>query len=573
MLPNEPTPSPIIQPQLIEPLASPLIQSQIQLIEPIESIWSSRRTSRFTFQSLSTPLSNPQQNGTHNEQNNNEQNNNNENNHNEEQNNTQSEQNNNNEHNNNEHNNEHNYNNQQNNNEHNNNEHNNDNNNEQQYNYEQNSKTTQLPQQIFDNIMILFEKILKICHSKIQSLSSENKEFENHMKHYATKYDVYIHGPILEKMIKNTNITNNDILYVLLPKISMKYIEYFMSKINTKLVKKYYMYDIKHKTKKQFSNEIPNFWHTTYDLNITKNNTRYPSNNYKNNTQPNLYTQNHNDSMVKNDKYINRTQKHKSHTDKLHKNNNIIIDIIFHFSPLNRYKTYIFDCDNLMLNQHGFCLYNICQYSHKYSPKYSSILNKHTYASSLIMQTVRNILKDQCSIINTDDNWTKINQNTHLLFNLINAQNNLIKRGKRIKKGIENINNVANNNNHPQNITKSTENNVTNNNDHNNNDNDEKNAKHLNDHINKDNDHNDTKNNNNKNETNNNTEQFEHNISNVKCAICYEGNDYINTYLYSLKCGHIFCSNCIEKHMCCFSLSQNQNCPQCRQKILFKIIE
>ncbi len=51
------------------------------------------------------------------------------------------------------------------------------------------------------------------------------------------------------------------------------------------------------------------------------------------------------------------------------------------------------------------------------------------------------------------------------------------------------------------------------------------------------------------------------------CNICYT-----KVYIYVLECEHIFCSNCLDKHICSIWLKNNKKCPICRQKINVKSI-
>jgi len=51
----------------------------------------------------------------------------------------------------------------------------------------------------------------------------------------------------------------------------------------------------------------------------------------------------------------------------------------------------------------------------------------------------------------------------------------------------------------------------------------------------------------------------------TNCPICYKNS--ANTNLYNLKCNHVFCYECVEKHI---NSSENKTCPLCRQDIKFK---
>lgn len=50
-----------------------------------------------------------------------------------------------------------------------------------------------------------------------------------------------------------------------------------------------------------------------------------------------------------------------------------------------------------------------------------------------------------------------------------------------------------------------------------------------------------------------------------ECAICYQNTE--QSIIYSLQCNHIFCYECIDKHVSC---SYNKTCPICRQNIIFQ---
>ncbi len=52
------------------------------------------------------------------------------------------------------------------------------------------------------------------------------------------------------------------------------------------------------------------------------------------------------------------------------------------------------------------------------------------------------------------------------------------------------------------------------------------------------------------------------------CSICYTTN-----CIHALKCGHVFCSSCIDKHLCSTKLAHNKDCPVCRQVISFEVNE
>ena len=284
--------------------------------------------------------------------------------------------------------------------------------------------------------------------------------------------NVYLYGDILGKILKNERICDKDCMYVLLSGVYLNQIDEIIADLNATLVTKYRMFSSVNGSRKQFNNAGPNYFHTIFDLHA-----------------------------------------------------NITIQIIFQMSGTNT-KTYLFDCDNLMLNKNGFCLYDAFGYNEQIFGK---------YPSSFILHSIRNIVRDECSLVNVQDLHT-IRNNTHSLFNLIHEQNQLIARGKTINRGIANIP-VGNAKKHTQNVTNVT--NMT-------------------------------------NMTNVPNTRSKNNAANestdeAKCGICYEGNDHPDTFLYMLECNHIFCSNCIEKHMCCFLLLHNNDCPQCRQKILFKI--
>lgn len=155
-------------------------------------------------------------------------------------------------------------------------------------------------------------------------------------------------------------------------------------------------------------------------------------------------------------------------------------------------KKFVFDCDNLMLDKWGFVVNK--RFPSDTLPKYN------TSQSVFVLDSLRNIVRNKCNLILSHKNFKKLDTKELSIFNLINEQNKLIKRGKQINHGII---------------------------------------------------------------TSNDTE---------KCSICYNKNDKQTTFLYILKCNHIFCSYCIDKHTCSNWLVQNNNCPICREKINFRII-
>jgi len=165
--------------------------------------------------------------------------------------------------------------------------------------------------------------------------------------------------------------------------------------------------------------------------------------------------------------------------------NNVSMRIIFYSTLV---KEFIFDCDTLMLNKNGFCLLD----------ETSRLCSK----SLVILKLIRNIHINECNLVDVTNTNEKISKDNRSLFNLIQEQNSLLKRGKKIIQGLVNITNTT-----------------------------------------------DT------------------------CSICYEHfNSDDNVYLYVLNCEHVFCSNCIDKHKCSFFLSHNEDCPICRQKIIFKMV-
>ena len=48
------------------------------------------------------------------------------------------------------------------------------------------------------------------------------------------------------------------------------------------------------------------------------------------------------------------------------------------------------------------------------------------------------------------------------------------------------------------------------------------------------------------------------------CPVCFGFG-----YLYVLNCTHKFCASCIDKHKCSFGLAHKDDCPICRQPIVF----
>lgn len=167
--------------------------------------------------------------------------------------------------------------------------------------------------------------------------------------------------------------------------------------------------------------------------------------------------------------------------------NSTKINVIFH---MINFKKYMFDCDNLMMNRDGFQLIN----EFNIIPAAKSIC---------MLNSLHNMAKNQTDLTYTM-NVNDIVDNNTSLFNLMHQQNLLLKRGKKIKRGLINA---------PLN-------------------------------------------------------------QQSLCSVCYETFQPDNdVYLYVLKCEHIFCTNCIDKHKCSFGLSHNEDCPVCRQKIEFKVCD
>lgn len=247
---------------------------------------------------------------------------------------------------------------------------------------------------------------------------------------------IYFYGPALEKLIINKSLEGYHPLMCMIEDTSK--IDGIIETMNALLIRKYRMYSIEDINSGNFSNDKPNYWH----VNVT----------IKNQGNLNWY----------------------------------VLPLIFHTVHV---KKTLFDCDNLMLNKNGFCIYDL-----------GIDMGETKFPGTLILQSLRNISKNECNMISIE-NLHIMRENTHDLFNIINEQNLLIQRGKKIIRGIANV------------------------------------------------------------------------LENDElCSICYNRNDVqLDTYLYILECRHIFCSNCIEKHMCSFALTHCQDCPICRQKIVFKI--
>lgn len=53
-------------------------------------------------------------------------------------------------------------------------------------------------------------------------------------------------------------------------------------------------------------------------------------------------------------------------------------------------------------------------------------------------------------------------------------------------------------------------------------------------------------------------------LNKEQCPVCFGIES-----LYILKCTHKFCSSCLDKHQCSFSLAHKDDCPVCRQPIEF----
>lgn len=61
-------------------------------------------------------------------------------------------------------------------------------------------------------------------------------------------------------------------------------------------------------------------------------------------------------------------------------------------------------------------------------------------------------------------------------------------------------------------------------------------------------------------------------LNNESCNICYNNNNpENNSYLYNLKCNHIFCSSCLYKSTSYEENTNHLKCPMCRQKIEMKL--
>jgi len=59
------------------------------------------------------------------------------------------------------------------------------------------------------------------------------------------------------------------------------------------------------------------------------------------------------------------------------------------------------------------------------------------------------------------------------------------------------------------------------------------------------------------------------NKKDVSCSICYREHLEEDAILYELVCNHVFCFDCIDKHMNSINLSHHLDCPLCRQNIDF----
>ena len=237
---------------------------------------------------------------------------------------------------------------------------------------------------------------------------------------------IYFYGAALEQLITNKPVT--DPLICMLHVDLLPKIDQILIDIQGEIIRKYRMYSIHDINICNFSNNTPNYWQVRVQPDFT---------------------------------------------------------IIFHCMDAQKV---VFDCDNLMINKAGFCIFDMCMNI------------DYKYPFSMILHNLHNIHTHQCNVMSIH-NLHLLRENTHDLFNIINEQNTLIKRGKTINRGF---------------VTVLDENEL--------------------------------------------------------CSICYNPNDaQLDTYLYILECKHIFCSNCIEKHMCSFQLINCKNCPICRQKIVFQV--
>ena len=248
-------------------------------------------------------------------------------------------------------------------------------------------------------------------------------------------YYISFHGPILEKLIRNENI-KNEILYMHSPGMSRNNVKNLIMLLKTKYgnkmsIKRNYTYNyLSLLTLKDNTKCAADCWEIVFELET-----------------------------------------------------NIRITIIFHNKKLN---DIVFNSDNICLDRFGLSVYDVYDNETKESE------NKQIQ-SLLLLDSFRGISKNESGLINSIK-IDKIKDSNEAIFNLMHLQNKLIKKKKKITRGLVYVSDTP-----------------------------------------------------------------------KQCAICYQNTS--ETIIYSLQCNHIFCYDCIDKHISC---SYNKTCPICRQKIIFQ---